>query len=160
MQRLFKDRFFWYIGLLVVCTGALTAFGMGVPSEGIAAWSQVYIPVQRLAFSVAVLAASWRFGARGGWLVCLVGGIFILARHTPSLSQGFTDIQARDTLVETGLVVLGVLVSWFVGSYQREPACLSNPSATSSRRKRNGAPLSMLSPNRFISSTMITIFCV
>ena len=60
MKGIFKDRFSWYAGVLVVFIGILSVYGANVPAAQADVWQQVYIPLQRLAFSVAVLVSRWR----------------------------------------------------------------------------------------------------
>ena len=118
MNRLFKDRFFWYVTILVAFVGILTVYSASLPTTFVEEWRLVYIPMQRLAFAIAVLVSSWRFGSRAGWLVCFIAGLFILARHVFLGVTGLSQSEVMDILVELGVILLGILTSWFIGRYQ------------------------------------------
>ncbi len=115
MSRLLEDRFFWYTAILVVLIGLLSI------SDGITPVGdelhQVFIPVQRLAFTIAAVVATWRFGTKTGWRVCIIAGSFILVRHLiPGISV--SQSNAVPIFVESGLIGVGFVFSWFIGKYQ------------------------------------------
>jgi len=118
VKRLLKDRFFWYVTILVTFIGILTVYIASSSAAFVEKWHLVFIPIQRMAFAAAVLVSSWRYGSRAGWLVCFVAGLFILARHVLPGITSLSQSEVTDILVESGFIVIGVLTSWFIGRYQ------------------------------------------
>ena len=67
-----------------------------------------YVAAYRLLFPISALIAAWRFGVKGGLVVCLVTGPVIL-------SSVFINSQFPNAWIDLGDIALGVLLSWIVG---------------------------------------------
>jgi PAS domain S-box-containing protein len=67
-----------------------------------------YIAGYRLLLPLSVLIAAWKFGVRGGLIVCLVVGSVIL-------SSVFVNSRLPYAWLDIGDIFVGVLLSWIVG---------------------------------------------
>ncbi|MGI2336511.1 MAG: hybrid sensor histidine kinase/response regulator [Dehalogenimonas sp.] len=120
MAKLLKDRFFWYVTTLVLLIGLMLIYDSVTARSSADEWSQFLIPAQRMAFVIAIAVASWRFGAKTGWLVCLIVGLSLLARHLFLGINDFPQPSVSNIFVESVFVSLGFVFSWFIDKYHEE----------------------------------------
>ncbi len=115
MTSLLKDRFFWYIFLLVIVIGGLAnvidlkTIGLLTPSED---WELAFLNVMLILFLATVAMATWRFGTKGGlfsYSAILVIAIPYILNSEISIWQPQTTIQIV-TIMTTGLVFI-----WMIG---------------------------------------------
>ena len=67
-----------------------------------------YVAAYRLSFPLSVLIAAWRFGVKGGLVVCLIVGPVIL-------SSLFVNSRLPNAWLDIGDIALGFIFCWFVG---------------------------------------------
>lgn len=115
MTSLLKDRFFWYIVLLVIVIGGLAnvvdlkAIGLFTPSED---WELAFLSVMLILFLATVTLATWRFGTKGGlfsYSAITVIAIPYILNSEISIWQPQTTLQIT-TIMTTGLVFI-----WMIG---------------------------------------------
>jgi PAS domain S-box-containing protein len=72
-------------------------------------WQIAYfLAAYRLLFPLSVLVAAWRFGVKGGLVVCLVIGPVIL-------SSVLVNSRLPNAWIDFGVIALGILLSWLIG---------------------------------------------
>ncbi|AKG53612.1 sensory box sensor histidine kinase-response regulator [Dehalogenimonas sp. WBC-2] len=103
-----RDRYFWYVIILMVLIGILS-----FPIS--AGRIEFLIPLQRGTFLLTIAIAAWRFGSITGWLISAIAGFLILAKY---ILPNTIIPTSPDLIVESGLISLGFLSSWFFGRYQ------------------------------------------
>ena len=115
MPLLLKDRFFWYIVLLVFITGGLAyvvdlkAIGLLSPSED---WELAYLSVMLILFLATVAIATWRFGTKGG----LFSYIAIALISVPYITNSEINIwQPQTTLEIVTIAITGLVFIWMIG---------------------------------------------
>lgn len=115
MTSLLKDRFFWYIVLLVIVIGGLAYFidlkalGLLTPSED---WELAYLNVMLILFLATVAMATWRFGTKGG----LFSYIAITLISVPYIINSEINIwQPQTTLQIATIGITGLVFIWMIG---------------------------------------------
>ena len=112
LARFTKDRYFWYIAVLVVSAAffiyapnlfAVVGFNFSESYE-----LGYYVALYRFLFLLSVAIASWRFGMKGGLTVC-----FALAPIV--LSVIIVNLWGPNTSLEIGLLAVGIVFSWLIG---------------------------------------------
>ena len=112
MTRFLKDRYFWYIAIMVVLTGVFTyaadiAALIGLAAQG--GWELTYyVALHRFLFIVSVAIAAWRFGVKGGLATCFILGLIILSSFVLSL-------WPPDIWLQIGIISVSILFSWLIG---------------------------------------------
>ena len=112
LWQLLKNRYFWYI--------TLTAFLAGISSYAPQLTGLINVPVNtdwqvayyvaayRLLLPISALIAAWRFGVKGGLIVCVITGTVIL-------SSVLVNSRLPNAWIDVGDVILAILISWFAG---------------------------------------------
>jgi PAS domain S-box-containing protein len=112
LGKLVRDHYFWYIAAMAFLAGifsyapqltGLIHFSIQTDWQG-----TYYLAVYRLLFLLSVLIAAWRFGVKGGLVVCLVIGSVIL-------SSVFVNSRLPNAWTDFGDIALSILLSWLVG---------------------------------------------
>jgi len=67
-----------------------------------------YLAAYRLLFLLSVAMAAWRFGVKGGLIVCLIVGPVIL-------SVVVADLSTPSVWLDVAVVAIGIMFSWVVG---------------------------------------------
>ncbi|MGD9142428.1 MAG: PAS domain S-box protein [Dehalococcoidia bacterium] len=111
-EKLLKDRYFWYVAAMALIAG-LSCYApqlTGLVDFPIQTDWQVeyYTAIYRLMFPISALIAAWRFGVKGGLVVCFIIGPVIL-------SSVFINSQLPNALLDIGDVAVGFIFSWLVG---------------------------------------------
>ncbi len=112
LKQLLRDRYFWYIFILIIFTGIFTyapnitaLAGTGSPPEWELAF---YTAFYRTVFILCAVIASWRFG--------FVGGIVTTAIITPVLfSPLFFGLRTLNVWLEIGVVLFSIIVCFIIG---------------------------------------------
>ncbi len=124
MERLFRDRYFWFIVALAVVLGIIIygddiAFPSWLPAH--TEWHLTYMIFGHLVFLAGVVIAAWRFGTKGGLVVTVALGLIVVP-HSITMA---VDLGMADELLETGIVIAtGVAFSWLIGTRKRAEGTL------------------------------------
>lgn len=112
MRRLLKDRFYWYMVILIAFTGIFAYAPEVITLSGITPrenWElEYYITLYRFLFLISVTIAAWRFGIKGGLVICSILGLIILPLF-------LEQIQQPNTWIDVGVFSAGILFSWLIG---------------------------------------------
>lgn len=128
-----RDRYFWYVFILSLLIGILTfSIHADVNTPFEARWNEFLIPLQRGTYVFTVAIAAWRFGATTGWLIGAIAGLLVLLKY---ILPSPANPASPDFFVESGLIGLACLTSWFIGKYQSGV----NQLQLSEKRLRNAA---------------------
>jgi PAS domain S-box-containing protein len=112
LRKLIKDQYFWYaaVGALISCIFAyapqITAgFPAPLHTDPMTAY---YMAGYRLFLPLAVIFASWRWGSRVGWYLCLVvGGAIVISV--------FINSKFPNIIIDFLDIAFAVLLGWMVG---------------------------------------------
>ena len=134
MAGTFKDRFFWYIVILIGLIGGLAytadlpVLGSLAPSED---WELTYTNVLRILFLATVAMAAWRFGTRGGLATYLA----IVLVAMPYAIKTTMDMWRPHLLLELGIIAaIGLAFIWLIGQ-QKEGKRLLEQTAEELKRR-------------------------
>ncbi|MCJ7769107.1 MAG: hypothetical protein MUO92_01330, partial [Dehalococcoidales bacterium] len=112
MRRLLRDRFSWYLVIMVLFTGIFVYTPEIITRSGIAPrenWElDYYVALYRFLFLISVTIAAWRFGIKGGLVTCSTLGLIMLPFFIEKLQQ-------PNTWIDTGVILAGSLLSWLIG---------------------------------------------
>jgi PAS domain S-box-containing protein len=112
LSQLLKNQYFWYIiaMALVACLCAYAPQIMTAFSEAVMTSTQTafFTAGYRLMFPLVAALAAWRFGVRGGFIVCLFTGLVIL-------SGVFINSRFPNLILDIGDIALGTVLCWLVG---------------------------------------------
>ncbi len=112
LGQLLRIRYFWYVAALAFLAGvfsyspqltALAQFPIQVDWQ-----AAYYMAAYRLMLPLSVLVSAWRFGVKGGLVVCFIIGPVIL-------SSVFINSRLPNAWLDVGDIALSVLLSWMVG---------------------------------------------
>jgi signal transduction histidine kinase len=112
MAKLLKTCCFWYVAIMALLAGIFThapqlAALINLPVMG--DWQLAFcIAVYRLLFLLSVALAAWRFGVKGGLIVCLIVGPAIL-------SIVVADFLNPGVWIDIAVVAMGIMFSWVIG---------------------------------------------
>jgi signal transduction histidine kinase len=112
IAKLLKTRYFWYVAIMAFLAGIFShapqvATLIHLPLVG--DWQLAcYVAVYRLLFLLSVAIAAWRFGVKGGLIVCLIVGPAIL-------SIVVADFSNPSVWLDVAVVAIGIMFSWVVG---------------------------------------------
>lgn len=112
MRRLLRDRFFWYVAILAVFTVIFAYAPEVITLSGIAHrenWElDYYLALYRFLFLICVTISAWRFGIKGGLVICFTLGLIIL----PLIIE---KLQQPNIWIDIGVFFAGILFSWQIG---------------------------------------------
>lgn len=111
-EKLLRDRYFWYVATAALIAGIFAyapqlteLVNFSIQTD----WQvDYYTAGYRLMFPLSVLIAAWRFGVKGGLVVCFIVGSVIL-------SSVFINSQLPNAWLDIGDIAIGFLLSWLVG---------------------------------------------
>ncbi len=111
MRKLLRDPYLWF----TIATAFLAAISSYVPQLSRLVhlsfqpnWQvAVFAAAHRFLLPISVLLAAWRFKVKVGVIVCLILGAIVLT--------GVFINSSPNALIDIGDIVLGILLSWFVG---------------------------------------------
>jgi PAS domain S-box-containing protein len=135
LRKLIKDQYFWYttIAAIISCIFAyapqITAgFPAPLHTDPMTAY---YMAGYRLFLPLAVIFASWRWGSRVGWYLCLVvGGAIIISV--------FINSKFPNIIIDFLDITLAVVLGWMVG---RQSEFKKRLEATTAELKSNSQKL-------------------
>jgi PAS domain S-box-containing protein len=109
---LLKNQYFWYVTAmaLVACLCAYAPQIMAAFFDVVRTNNHTvfFTAGYRLLFPLAAIMAAWRFGVRGGLILCFSAGIIIL-------SGVFINYRFPSLILDIGDIALGILLCWLVG---------------------------------------------
>ena len=134
MAGILKDRFFWYIVVLIAVIGGL-AFNADLPVLGSLApsadWELAYTNVLRVLYLGTVAMATWKFGTRGGlgaYLIIVLIGL----PYTIGVTQG---MWRPHLLLEIGVMAaIGLAFIWLIGQQKKGKRLLEQTAEELKRR--------------------------
>lgn len=109
MAKLLKNRYFWYIAIMAFLVASFShapqvAKLINLPFTG--DWQPAFfVAAYRLLFLLSVVIAAWRFGVKGGLIVCLIIGPAVLS----------ADFSTPSVWLDVAVVAIGIMFSWVVG---------------------------------------------
>ncbi|OGO30770.1 MAG: hypothetical protein A2Z29_03705 [Chloroflexi bacterium RBG_16_56_11] len=113
IRNLLRTRYFWYVAIMAFLAGIFSYAPqftslMRFPIQ--TDWQiAYYLAAYRLLFPLSVLLAAWRFGVKGGLVVCLLIGPVII-------SSVLVNSRLPNAWIDFGDIAVGVLLSWLVGN--------------------------------------------
>jgi PAS domain S-box-containing protein len=108
LKKLLRTHYFWYAAVMAILAG-IFAFAPQIHFPFQSDWQlSYYLSAYRLLFPLAALVAAWRFGTKGGLIVCLIIGPVIL-------SSVFVNSRFPNAWIDLGDIALAILLSWLVG---------------------------------------------
>ncbi len=126
IRSLLKDRYFWYVTLLVIVIGGLAYvidlrdIGKLTPSED---WDLAYLNVILILFLATVAIATWKFGITGG----LFSYIAISSISVPYIINSEINIwQPQTTLQIVTIAITGLVFIWMIGRGKEVNELLEN----------------------------------
>ena len=134
MASILKDRFLWYIVVLITVIGGL-AFNADLPILGSLApsadWELAYTNVLRVLYLGTVAMATWRFGTKGGLVAYLIIVIIGLP-YTIGVTQG---MWRPHLLLELGIMAtIGLAFIWLIGQQKKGKRLLEQTAEELKRR--------------------------
>jgi PAS domain S-box-containing protein len=112
LRTILGTWYFWGAAVAAICAGLAAYTPQLAPlvqlrvQEG---WQAAfYVAAYRLLFPVSVLLAAWKFGVKGGLVVCVIVAPVIL-------SSVLVNSQLPNALLDFIDIALGIALSWFVG---------------------------------------------
>ena len=109
-----RDPYFWLVFVMALaaalfCYAPQSASLLQLSPEAARVLNNVATPAYRLLFAVSAAGAAWRFGIRGGLVICAVVGPVLLLRVLDRAAD-------PSAWIDVGLIALGVLFSAITGS--------------------------------------------
>lgn len=111
LKKLLGSHYFWYAAVPALLASILsyTPQFTTLIQFSMTDWQvALYLAGYRLFFLVSVAIAAWRFGVKGGLVVCVVIGVIIL-------SSLLVNSHLTNPGIDIGTIAIGVLSSWMVG---------------------------------------------
>jgi hypothetical protein len=112
LKKLLKDQYFWYTVISAILAG-LFAYAPQLtaslsPPFHTELQTPYYMAGYRVFLPIAVLFASWRFGVKGGLIVCFLSSAVILSSFI--VNFGFPK-----WVIDIADIALGFILSWLIG---------------------------------------------
>jgi PAS domain S-box-containing protein len=113
LKKVIKTQYFWYAAVSAIMAG-LFAYAPQI-TAGLPApfhtepLTPYYLSGYRLLLPLAVLFAAWKFGIKGGLIVCFLVGPAILI-------SVFINSKFPNILIDILDIALGLVLSWMVGT--------------------------------------------
>jgi PAS domain S-box-containing protein len=112
LTKLMKNQYFWYAAIAVILS-ALCAYAPQItawwpPPLHITAGTSYIISGYRMFFPLAVIFASWKYGIKGGLVVCILVAPVIL-------SSIFFNSKFPNFVIDFLDIALGAVLTWMVG---------------------------------------------
>ena len=111
LGKLLRTQYFWYVVVMAFLAGILsytpqlaTLIGFHIHTD----WLAYYLAAYRLLFPLSVLIAAYRFGTKGGLVVCLVIGPVII-------SSDIVNSRFPNAWIDFGDIALSIMLSWLAG---------------------------------------------
>jgi signal transduction histidine kinase len=114
-QKLFKNRHFWIVAVMLVICSFFHYFAPQMPLLGSSAFPMMRQAVVRIIFLLPVTAAAFAFGRSGGLITLALATLIMLPRAF------FISDQPLDALFEIlGVTIVGCILVWMISLQERE----------------------------------------
>lgn len=112
MRRILKDRFAWYLAVLLTftCVFAYSSEYYLLPEiYALERWApDYYTALYRLLFITSVVITAWRFGVKAGLAACSFLGLVLLPLYIERIGQS-------NVWIDLGVLLIGIIFSWMTG---------------------------------------------